>query len=459
MGEGTDKPVAKVLICEPMRALRDKMVREAGLAGAEVVPVSTGKEALQAAAHQKPNLALLSSAVSDVHIENLLKAFQVSEHTRNIPLVVATDEVLQARLKMFLKQGAAECVQRAIPAERFTRLLDKHANLRLVDPAAARRDRATRIFKRAQLPKSEAPSEEGKTSPLLVKQIRCPLHRESDSFDTFYVRSRSQIVEYNMFDVAVYKGAMKNFFAVPFLLYEPSVCPHCLYASTDVNFFLREGDGRAARDIWPDRVREELRDRREERIALVDCEPVELFGNSRSVAGGLAGLKLCVATSRALFDFDNKTYCNELYRVANYYLRMAQILAEDGRGDESDEYLTEGFHVLEKAFPHTSGPAFFRLMYQLLAIGVYFSWDEKVGVYFSRLREMEASIVTDSKEDEASRRYAKRIRRLWEDRAYRRKGMEPVAGENNSSRAASSGDNAVTEGAETHDADRPDEEE
>ena len=418
MAAGSGKN-GSILICEPMRAVRDKMILVIEGIGCKAIPTEAGKTAYALACQHKPAMIIISTEIRDVHIENIVKVFKVSEHTKGTPLLVATEERSKRKLAEYVKAGADDCILRVVALETMQQLFEKFVGVE--EEVAVAPKSVGPSMEKNLIEELEITSPGGKKNPLLIRNAACPLHLRANTFHLFTLRAKSQAMEQNQFDITVYRGGKEEYQSIPYLLYESQVCPECYYASADFKFFLLEGEARKATDIWPTKTLEVLKSGQEKRDAIVrKYDDADLFSEIRSVDTGLLALELAAVTSQTIYDFDGKTYSAELYRVGNYYLRMAQVCKEARRLDDQLVHLQAACDALEKAQPMMTGTAFHRINFQIIALMIALSQDAKAEKYLSTMGntvsdERRVSQISQAEQD-ANKNYYNMARQAWENR-------------------------------------------
>jgi CheY-like chemotaxis protein len=155
-------PVAattKVLLVEDSKFLRMTNERALSKAGYEVSTTADGKEALQLAIEQMPDIILLDMLIPKISGPDVLKALKKDPATMDIPIIVLSSSLSQKNEEKLLSEGAAAYF------EKSTLELDKSSN-RLAETVET-------VLARSK--KKHASNSQASVSTLAAEPPPCPI--------------------------------------------------------------------------------------------------------------------------------------------------------------------------------------------------------------------------------------------------------------------------------------------
>jgi len=100
--------MAKILIAEDERDIRDLVTFTLKYAGFEVVAVSNGQEAVTTAQREKPDLILMDGRMPILSGYEACEHILADEETKDIPVVFLSAKGQEAEIQEGLKAGAVE---------------------------------------------------------------------------------------------------------------------------------------------------------------------------------------------------------------------------------------------------------------------------------------------------------------------------------------------------------------
>ncbi len=117
---------AKILLIEDDPFLLGMYSQKFELEGFEVVMASNGKDGLEIAKKEKPDLILLDVLIPHLNGFNVLKKLKESKETSEIPVVILTNLSQQEEVKQGLSMGAEEYLIKAhhVPSEIVEKVRD-----------------------------------------------------------------------------------------------------------------------------------------------------------------------------------------------------------------------------------------------------------------------------------------------------------------------------------------------
>ncbi|MBU4224660.1 MAG: response regulator [Chloroflexi bacterium] len=100
--------MAKILIAEDERDIRDLIIFTLRFSGYEVVAASNGEEAIQLARQEMPDLILLDVRMPRKTGYEACAAIKADEKTRNIPVIFLSAKGQESEIQAGLQAGAVE---------------------------------------------------------------------------------------------------------------------------------------------------------------------------------------------------------------------------------------------------------------------------------------------------------------------------------------------------------------
>jgi DNA-binding response OmpR family regulator len=102
--------MAKILIADDERDIRDLITFTLRFAGYEVIPTSNGEEAYQTALKVLPDLILLDVRMPRMSGYEACEHLKAAEATKNIPVIFLSAKGQESEVKTGLEAGAAEYI-------------------------------------------------------------------------------------------------------------------------------------------------------------------------------------------------------------------------------------------------------------------------------------------------------------------------------------------------------------
>ena len=123
--------MAKILIAEDERDIRDLITFTLRFAGHEVIPTSNGEEAYQVAQKELPDLILLDVRMPRMTGYETCLHLKENEATRDIPVVFLSAKGQESEVKTGIEAGADEYILKPFSPDqltaRITAILEKNA--------------------------------------------------------------------------------------------------------------------------------------------------------------------------------------------------------------------------------------------------------------------------------------------------------------------------------------------
>lgn len=229
------------------------------------------------------------------------------------------------------------------------------------------------------------------------------------------------------FDIPLYTTAARGAVYVNFHWLSVSVCPTCFFASSDPDYFLQPANRRAQVHEMHPLALQHVVDGWAARQALArDLSPT-FFTDHRTLADALRSYELAIASSETLYGANPHTFAIELSRIGNYHLRLGLLQEEAKAAPEvvAGAY-QKALEVFQKAYVYLQGPVFYRNVYQIIALAIYFSDDTTAYKYLARMKELGhaggAAAEVSAQGRPTLGRYLALAEKAWEDREYHRWG-------------------------------------
>lgn len=122
--------MAKILIAEDERDIRDLITFTLRFAGHEVIPTANGEEAYQAALKEIPDLILLDVRMPRMTGYEACEQLKATASTQNIPVVFLSAKGQESEVKTGMEAGAEEYILKPFSPDQLTariqEILSKH---------------------------------------------------------------------------------------------------------------------------------------------------------------------------------------------------------------------------------------------------------------------------------------------------------------------------------------------
>ena len=112
--------MAKILIAEDERDIRDLITFTLRFAGHEVIPTANGEEAYHAAIKELPDLILLDVRMPRMTGYEACQAIKSDENTQNIPVVFLSAKGQESEVQTGLDAGADEYILKPFSPDQLT---------------------------------------------------------------------------------------------------------------------------------------------------------------------------------------------------------------------------------------------------------------------------------------------------------------------------------------------------
>lgn len=112
--------MAKILIAEDERDIRDLIIFTLRFSGYEVVAASNGEEAIQLAQQEMPDLILLDVRMPRKTGYEACRAIKADEKTKNIPVIFLSAKGQESEIQAGLQAGAVEYLLKPFVPDQLT---------------------------------------------------------------------------------------------------------------------------------------------------------------------------------------------------------------------------------------------------------------------------------------------------------------------------------------------------
>lgn len=117
--------MAKILIAEDERDIRDLIAFTLQFAGHEVITTSNGEEALQAVRTQKPQLVLLDVRMPRLTGYEVCKEIKADPQTQAIPVIFLSAKGQEAEIRSGLEAGAEQYLLKPFSPDQLIEQVNK----------------------------------------------------------------------------------------------------------------------------------------------------------------------------------------------------------------------------------------------------------------------------------------------------------------------------------------------
>jgi DNA-binding response OmpR family regulator len=112
--------MARILIAEDERDIRDLITFTLRFAGHDVIPTSNGEEAYRTAIKEKPDLILLDVRMPRMTGYEACKCIKAHTDTNHIPVVFLSAKGQEAEVKSGIEAGAEEYILKPFSPDQLT---------------------------------------------------------------------------------------------------------------------------------------------------------------------------------------------------------------------------------------------------------------------------------------------------------------------------------------------------
>jgi uncharacterized protein (DUF2225 family) len=271
--------------------------------------------------------------------------------------------------------------------------------------------------------RSHAQLEEGGIGedPVYEIKVKCPVCNQ-ENIICYELRAKSQQILQNKFLVPVYIGTA-GFKTLDYTLLSVTVCPRCLFASSDKKDFSRH-DTTSHSEIKTQltsnvilTLQEKIGERKAILKTVTDYE--SHFKRPRTFESAIDSYKLCGSRAKVEAWYEQP---NAFYKLGAYTLRIAKIM-KDSMSDHT-ETLREALGYFEEAFKTSNCPTeeiemqvIYLITVLYLKLGDFKKANSYIGVFNNLHNARNAEMRENPKLNTVTiDKWADKAKYLWEDR-------------------------------------------
>jgi len=363
------------------------------------------REAIQAARDRPPWVIVLDWDIEEGIGPEVMILFHEDPSTGGIPLIACGNGSAVETRFAALRAGATDYLSKPIDVRSLREILKRIIKSQTEEEEKANDNKSEKFTS---------------NKSIYTRSLQCKLHKPATSFIAFCLRSKTQMIEYNLFDIPRYIRGLGNADYCNFHLLESRVCPDCFFASSDDGQFAVLA-GHVKETFNPtERLINIIGRSTPHRRNLGAHIGQNLWTENRSVDDALVAFELAASSAQALYEAMPGSYAQELCRIAGYKLKSAELqlsLKKDKEGH--DQNLRQSLETLERAYLELDeGVNLFRVIYQIVALMVWFGRDGPSRQYLSRFMELRKKLLTSLPEKHKGilNRYYEHARMVYEDR-------------------------------------------
>jgi len=395
-----------VLVVDALEETRTQLARALRVGRWKVAEAASVREALALAIEKQPKAIVLDWDLEGGIGADLVALFREEPSTEGTALIACgRGSSVETRFAA-LRAGATDYLPKPVDVKALTASLE-----RIKDAAGAARKGTG---------KKAIGEKTVQNNSLYTRSLQCKLHSSGTSFLGYCLRSKTQLIETNLFDIPRYIRSMGRSDYCNFHVLEVRVCPDCFFASSDDRQF-RVLSGRVDETFNPSERVVNLLGRSAPRRRKIGSQAGQnLWTESRTVDEAILAYELAAMSARALYEAMPNAYVEELCRIASYHFKSAELVLSCKKDTEAhDRHLEQALEALERGYLELEiGPNLFRAMYQIVALLVWFGRDAQSRRYLSRFRDLYRgkSDALSQRHRGLLARYYQRAQSVYEDR-------------------------------------------
>jgi uncharacterized protein (DUF2225 family) len=257
--------------------------------------------------------------------------------------------------------------------------------------------------------------------PVYEIKVKCPVCNQ-ENIICYEQRAKSQQIVLNKFLVPTYIGTA-GFKSLDYTLLSVTVCPRCLFASSDKKDFMRF-DNTSHSELktqMTSNVILTLQEKIGERKAILKTvsDYDGHFKRPRSFESAIDSFKLCSSRAKVEAWYEQP---NSYYKLGAYTLRIAKII-KDSKCDNT-ETLKEALGYFEEAFKTSNCPTEeieMQVIYLIVALNLKFGEFKKANSYIGVFTNLHNARVAEMRENPKLNtatidKWADKAKFIWEDR-------------------------------------------
>lgn len=231
---------------------------------------------------------------------------------------------------------------------------------------------------------------------LLGYYVTCRICGEKD-IPFWQLRSRSLHATTNLFGIPVYDKALGEWEYCDYNLFQVSICPSCLFASNQIDYFQRQDKSIGVSLFNTKQFDSEWQTTQAKRKKLVGSNDSWLFSRERKPNQAIIAFELAIATHDLLGRLGNDAeFATHQRKSVSFILTQAEMLMNKGERNHAEHLLLKAKDRLEKAFPNFEREAGIRAAHVIVLISIYFKAYDRIGEYLNYLNNFTRQIVPTS---------------------------------------------------------------
>ena len=395
-----------VLVVDAFAETRAQLCRALRAEHWQVAEADGVRAAMSTAINRRPSVIVLDWDLDEGIGADLVALFREEPSTEGIPLIACGQGSSVETRFAALRAGAADYLPKPVDIKALRAILERIKDV----PSTSEEEESDKPLGQKTV----------LNNSLYTRSLQCKLHHSGTSFLGFCLRSKTQLMETNLFDIPRYIRPMGKSDYCNFYLLEVRVCPDCFFASAEDRQF-RVLSGRVDEVFSPaERVVNLLGRAAPHRRKTGSQAGQNLWAENRTVDEAITAYELGVMSAQALYEAASTVYAEELCRIASYHFKSAELLLNYKKDAEAhDRHLEGALEALERGYLELEmGPNLFRAIYQIVALLVWFGRDAPSRRYLSRFRDLYRGKSTALSERHRGllNRYYQRAQTVYEDR-------------------------------------------
>ncbi|MBN1602601.1 MAG: DUF2225 domain-containing protein [Chitinispirillaceae bacterium] len=257
--------------------------------------------------------------------------------------------------------------------------------------------------------------------PIYQIKVKCPVCNQ-ENINCYELRAKSQQILQNKFLVPVYIGT-SGFKTLDYTLLSVTVCPRCLFASSDKKDFYRH-DNTSRSEIKTQltsnvilTLQEKIGERKALLKTVTDYE--SHFKRPRTYESAIDSYRMCCSRAKVEAWYEQP---NALYKLGAYTLRIAKIM-KDASSDNTETF-REALGYFEEAFKTSNCPTeeiemqvIYLITVLYLKLGDFKKANSYIGVFNNLHNARNAEMRENPKLNTVIiDKWADKAKYLWEDR-------------------------------------------
>lgn len=254
-------------------------------------------------------------------------------------------------------------------------------------------------------------------------ELSCALHGQPKRFTAHGIQRQGRKAKPDLFLLPHVTDPAGGLPPVQYIAQEVFVCPGCLFASSEADYFAVDsaafGPLHASRETVSGRMKGK---RLKGTLREIINQP------ARSVELAYTAYQLAIQSAEALLLTGHRAFAPERRRLPEYALRTALMHKARGDGEQEKRVLQYALKVLSKRLPALKGLAALQALYRIGAVEVYLGRDAEGSQRLQKLiarGSAQAKAAASPKEAAAVKRLLVQAKQLWDGRTEVRWSASP----------------------------------